>query len=604
MKQLMKNNGVITIAAFVLMLATLACTCTNALPFGDDNEEADADSGELTEADDNNDDSSDSGALNSNDDDGNDDSTSSSSDSGNVTYVTATSEDAGITIDYPSDWYIEEDFGFEIYSDASLADSDAIGDGAGVFVLGGFPSDMPAMESLETFLEGNEDFTNIEIISGPDSMTINGNEAAQMTVSADVEGEMAEVMITVINSADNSAFVLAISHADYASDYEDIFATIADSVVLTTPVGFDFSEDPEPTQEVVTEDPEPTAESSSGNLGTIGGNAGDGPGLVLDRIISGEATSGSPAVFTFQARSGRDVAFITVSPSEADLTLTLRGPGGEEIAYQDDTISDAEYIYFDPPADGQYTVEVAPFSGQGDFLLGVIGLAADAPAMLLTDSANTGNGPVEYNLTAGEDGAFIIYLDPLDEEDVTLTLLDSNGNEVEYSDAGFSGEPEAILYPVDGGEYTLVVDNFTSGNTNYDIYIAGAPLAGPPPAGAGGNSGNAGGNSGNSGDIDGAAIASTDEFGDRYPVIDGAYDAFEIGSDFTYSLEGLSLAEVVEFYRYQASQLGFNERGQLTVISGDVVSLVFDGSDEGALVVQAVATEPGVVTIVLRFEDI
>ena len=597
MKQLFKNNGVITIAAFVLMLATLACTCTNALPFGDDDAEESGSEGELTEDGDEPAATTESGQLDNNEES---DETASS---GNIVYVSATSEDAGVTIQYPSDWYVEEDFGFEIYSDESLVDSDTIDDGAGVFVLAGFPADMSAMDSLDGFVDGNEDFTNVDVVQEPQELTINGNEAARMVVDADIEGERARVTITVVNSADNSAFVLAISRVENADDYADIFDEIARSVVLTTPVGLDFSDDPEPTEEPVTEDPDPTPEGSGSLGGSSGGAVGDGPGLVLDRVISGASTSGSPAVFPFQAREGREVVFMTISPSEADLTMTLIGPGGEQIDYQDASVSDAEYIYFNPPADGQYLIEVEPFSGQADFLVGVIGLAADAPAMLLTDSGNTGNGPVEYDLTAGSDGAFLIYLEPLDDEDMTLTLLDSNGNEVDYADAGFSGEGEAILYPVNGGDFTLIVDNFTSGNTDYNLYIAGAQLVGPPPAGSGGNSGS-GGTSGGGGSIDGSTIAATDAYGNQYPVIDGAYDVIEIGTGLNYSIEGLSLAEIAEFYRYQASLLGLEERTITTIISEDVVNLVFDGSDEGALVMQAVPLGNGVVNVNVRFEDI
>jgi hypothetical protein len=336
------------------------------------------------------------------------------------------------------------------------------------------------------------------------------------------------------------------------------------------------------------------------------GGLGQTPGgaLVLDRVFAGPATSSEPAVFTFPARSGREVVIMAISPAETDLTLTIFDPQGNEMEYIDSHFGEqAEYYLLAPTADGEYRIEVAPYSGAGNFMIGVLGLADDAPGILLTDADTTANGPIEYTLTSGGNGAFLVYMEVEEEADLTLTLLDADGNELAYVDAGFSGEPELLFFPTsDTADYTLRVDDFTAGS--YEIYIAGAELVGPPPPPGGGDNGNSGGGNGGTGDIDGAAIAVSDAFNTDYPVIDGATDFIEIGTGINYSIADISLAEVAAFYRYQADLMGLTERTITTFISDEVVNLVFDGGEQGALVIQAIPLGGGTINVNVRYEDI
>ncbi|MCB8959351.1 MAG: hypothetical protein H6651_03500 [Ardenticatenales bacterium] len=584
MRQLFKHKVFAAILGFVLLMATLACTCS-ALPFLD--EEGAEETVEAT-------------VESGSGEDVAEPTTAAVAES-DGTFVAASDADSGIALEHPGDWVAVQEFGFQLYSDASLEDAQQIGDGAGVFVFGGFPADAPPLETVESFLENDNDFENVEVLSGPESLTINGNEAAQMVVQAEVDGEAVQMVVTVISTADNSATVLAMSSVDTADDFRPIFDQIINSIVLSTP---EFSLDI-PTVEVPTVEvpdvttPEPTTESSSGgNLGGLG-QAG-GAALVLDKVFAGPATSSQPASFTFPALAGRAVVIMALSPAETDLTLRIFDPQGNEMEYIDSHFGEtAEYYLLDPAADGEYRIEVAPYSGEGNFMIGVLGLADDAPGILLTDADTTANGAIEYTLTSGGDGAFLIYMDVEDEADLTLTLLDADGNQVAYVDGGFSGEPEVLFYATSGiADYTLVVDDYSSGS--YEIYIGGAELVGPPPVG--GDNGN-GGSSGSAGG-DGSAIAASDAFNTDYPVIDGATDFIEIGTGINYSIANVSLSEVAEFYRYQASLLGLTERTVTTFISDDVVNLVFDGADEGALVVQAVPLGGGVINVNVRYEDV
>ena len=597
MKELFKHKAFVAIFGFVLLMATLACTCS-ALPFGGDEEEATA----VVEA------------------DGEDESAATSEPAdvavtpeggsqdgagavGDISFVAVSDAETGLALEYPSSWHLVQEFGYQLYSDAALEDAEQIGDGAGVFVFGGFPPDEPPIEAINGFLDDDNDFENVELLEEPHSLTINGNEAAQLVARADVDGEQAQVMVTVISSADNSATVLAMSSAATADDYRPLFDQIIGSLVLSTPE-FSF-ELPTPSSSDGDE-PVPTTESSSGdgevNLGGFGANPG-GANLVFDRVFVGPASSSEPAVFSFPARAGRAVVIMAISPSESDLTLTIFDPQDNEVGYVDDEISDApEYYVLDPTADGTYRIEVAPFTGTGDFMIGVLGLAADAPGMLLTDMDSTENGTVDYGLTATGNGAFLVYMAVEADADLTLTLLDANGNELVNIDEGWSGEPEVLFYQTDGAaEYTLRVDDFTAGS--YELYIGGAELMGPPPAGGGNDGGNAGDNGNAGGDIDGAAIPATDEFNSAYPVIDGATGYLEAGGVVIYQLTDYGLAEVAAFYRYQAAQNGLTERSINTFISEDVVSIVFDGSDGELWIVQVVPLGEGEINVAISSEE-
>ena len=127
------------------------------------------------------------------------------------------------------------------------------------------------------------------------------------------------------------------SGVDTADVFRPLFDQMINSVVLSTPeIAIEVPTVAVPTVEIPDVDaptPEATTESSSG--GNLGGVGPAGGALVLDRVFTGPATSSQPAIFTFPARSGREVVVMAYSPTETDLTLTIFDPQGNEVEYVD-----------------------------------------------------------------------------------------------------------------------------------------------------------------------------------------------------------------------------------------------------------------------------
>lgn len=61
---------------------------------------------------------------------------------------------------------------------------------------------------------------------------------------------------------------------------------------------------------------------------------------------------------------------------------------------------------------------------------------------------------------------------------------------------------------------------------------------------------------------------------------------------------------LLDFYRQQLTNQGLTERELLTVQEGGTISIVFDGNEKGAIVVQAVDLPTGDTNVNIRFEDI
>ena len=67
----------------------------------------------------------------------------------------------------------------------------------------------------------------------------------------------------------------------------------------------------------------------------------------------------------------------------------------------------------------------------------------------------------------------------------------------------------------------------------------------------------------------------------------------------------MGLTEVVEFYRGEFANAGYDERDITTVINDDTFSIVWDGHPSGqAIVVQGVDLGNGMVNVNVRFEDV
>ncbi len=117
---------------------------------------------------------------------------------------------------------------------------------------------------------------------------------------------------------------------------------------------------------------------------SIGGGAGGGT-ITYGQTVTGTITSGGTNTWTFTGNAG-DVITIAVnagSPPTLDPTVTLNGPSGNQLAFNDDITDNVNLnsliSNFTLPQAGTYTIIVAGFGGTaGPYTLTLTGTTAQA----------------------------------------------------------------------------------------------------------------------------------------------------------------------------------------------------------------------------------
>ncbi len=98
-----------------------------------------------------------------------------------------------------------------------------------------------------------------------------------------------------------------------------------------------------------------------------------------------------------------------------------------------------------------------------------------------------------------------------------------------------------------------------------------------------------------------AAPASYDS---DFPLPADVQNFMKLGYEGVNFQTGMSLKDVIAFYRQAFSAQGLNERDLLTGINEEVFSMVFDGAPNGkAVVIQGVLLDSGSVNVNIRYED-
>jgi hypothetical protein len=90
-----------------------------------------------------------------------------------------------------------------------------------------------------------------------------------------------------------------------------------------------------------------------------------------------------------------------------------------------------------------------------------------------------------------------------------------------------------------------------------------------------------------------------------FPIPDDVQNLMQLGENSINFQTGMSIPEVVDFYRQTFTTQGLTERPLLTSITDSTVSMVFDGAPNGmAIVLQCVDLGDGTTNVNLRYEDV
>lgn len=200
-----------------------------------------------------------------------------------------------------------------------------------------------------------------------------------------------------------------------------------------------------------------------------------------DQVFSGELTDTAPQLtFDLSLEAGQIITLHTESASRLDTVLTLLGPDGSVLAFNDDQepgVLTSRLVHV-PATTGQYRAQVEGYGGAlGSFSL-TMGLGLDVG---LSDAAQTlreetvsfdmthTEARFDADLAAGD--ILVASTFALTEDlDSTLTLLDAGGAILAQNDDRGDGTLNSqIVYLIeDDGHYQVVVSTY-SGNGEGDL---------------------------------------------------------------------------------------------------------------------------------------
>jgi hypothetical protein len=102
-----------------------------------------------------------------------------------------------------------------------------------------------------------------------------------------------------------------------------------------------------------------------------------------------------------------------------------------------------------------------------------------------------------------------------------------------------------------------------------------------------------------------ASDGESGNYDTEFPMPPNVENFMDLGDGAINYQTSLGLTEVVDFYRSEFANAGYNERDITTVINDDTFSIVWDGHPSGqAIVVQGVDLGNGMVNVNARFEDV
>jgi len=91
----------------------------------------------------------------------------------------------------------------------------------------------------------------------------------------------------------------------------------------------------------------------------------------------------------------------------------------------------------------------------------------------------------------------------------------------------------------------------------------------------------------------------------EFPLTPDAFNVVSAGDSTVIYYSYLSIEDILGFYRDKYEAKGYAEREILTVVSGTVATIVFDGDPSGhVIVIQTVDLGDGNRSVTVRFEDV
>ncbi|GAB4158402.1 MAG: hypothetical protein Fur0021_28210 [Candidatus Promineifilaceae bacterium] len=362
-------------------------------------------------------------------------------------FIDYESEAFGLTFAYPPEWIVDESSGFiGIVSDPSILDSQDFSSGAGI-ILAVDPgmASMAPEEILDMFAspEGGL-LLDVEVVSEPTSLLINGQDAVQATYLGTLEDQPVKATITVIMKEQWTAIAVALTPRAGDAVLEPLMSEIVSSIILV----------------------------GSGSA-QVEGN------ISLGQSVDGVVPANTASTWTFTAAEGETVNILVVPDEGLDAMVDVLDANGQSIlpdGIVDESFDEEEIQGLILPA-GTYTISVTGFaSSAGKYTLSLASstqnLSEAAPLAMGEALAGSlaADQAANYVFTGTAGVALNLRVTPDDELDVVVTLYDTAGKELQTTDASF-GEESVLFTPDADGEYYAQVTSYDGSPGSFTISL-------------------------------------------------------------------------------------------------------------------------------------
>ncbi len=371
-------------------------------------------------------------------------------------FIRYESEALGLAVRYPEAWFAaEEGDRLTIVSDSAMLVEDDFTRGVGVILAG--DSDIGILSPgaiLELFTSPEAGLlTHAEVIREPRSILVRGQQAIQATYDAELNGERVRATITVVVQGSAAVVAAALTPSGGNDALEPVLTTIVNSIeVLGAPA--------------------PQTEGE----------------IRIGETVSGAIPVNGSVVWTFTVGEGETVNVVVLPSDDLDVVLDVRNAEGASVVTDgpiDESFGKEETGNLSLSA-GTYMIVLAGFGdSSGTYSLGLTAgfSSLDAipiqPGDVLEGSLKLGE-MLGYAFDALEGGEYAFTVTPAGDLDVVLTVLSSNGTQLDSQDNAF-GEESYYFYPPVDGAYTLVISSYDGSPGTFAVALA----LNPPVSGAG-----------------------------------------------------------------------------------------------------------------------
>ncbi len=381
-------------------------------------------------------------------------------------FSTFESAESGVKVRYPSDWVSQDVFGFLMFAtNQELFDNpNSVDEGAIALIISGDLMDLETTDPMEAFDIASAEFSGddqVEILSGPDTVEINGMQVAKATIrtTSDDGTEITGIFAVMIGEEAGGVFA-AFTPSATAEQYLPTFEAMLSTVQLSAPTVTDIG---------TTDLPE-----TEGFLL---------PGDVVENSVEDEDGD----TWSYIGLEG-EVVDITVEPTgDLDVIVDVLDAEGNSIigGELDDQFGTETITALAFPASGDYYVVVKGFAGgTGDYTLtivesgtgssGGITPTGDLSVGTAVEGSITGDETASWTFGALESDFIDVVVTPLDDDlDVVVDVLGPDGKSLfdEPTDDSFDTEIIPVIIIPEDGLYTVTVTGFEGSVGDYELLV-------------------------------------------------------------------------------------------------------------------------------------